>query len=40
MRHASLKKNIIKVLVKFHLLIQKSNWEISVQKIKLKKIIF
>ena len=36
----SLKENIIKVFLKFHILFQNSKWEISVQKIKLKKIIF
>ena len=40
MRHASLEKNVMNVFLKFHRLIQSSNLEISVQKIKLKKIIF
>ena len=35
MRHASLERNVIKVFLKFHMLIQNINWGICVQKIKL-----
>ena len=34
-KNSSLEKNVIKVFHKFHMLIQDSNWEITVQKIKL-----
>ena len=37
MRHASLEKNVIKVFLKFHILIQNGKGEIAVPKIKLKK---